>query len=263
MKKYKINLWTPRRMARIAIFGALTGAFSLIPIPIMPGMTLDPVMPAFAAVVYGAFEGYWSYVIGQLIRALIQNPGILVRCPLGIFMGSPCAMILVAWIVRKVRYPLNLLAGVLSGFLFHAFTIFPYCVIYYGWELTPIVYPLQLIGGLIVVTVCFFIAFGGSLYIWKLQKQKSFPWRFIPPEEHFSVASKKRIIIATIVAIITTLIAYGICFTPYVSAEIAGPPASPFRAYLDAWVRHPITFGLGWLFWELYKRNAEWFKQTE
>jgi len=259
----RIVLWTPRRMSRIAVFGALTGALAFIPVPVMPGMTLDPAIPALVAVYYGAFEGYWCYVVGQLIRFLTKEPSKLVINPLSIFMGSPCAMIVVAWVVRKVRYPLNIVAGILAGVGFHAFTIFPYCVVVYGWELTPLVFTLQLLGGLIVVAACFLIAFGGAAYMWRIRKQPLFPWRFIPPEERFSIASRRRILAALAFAIATTLIAYGVCFTPYVSPEIAGPPYSPYRLYLDAWVRHPITFGLGWLFWEVYKKNAEWLKQTE
>ena len=167
-------------------------------------------------------------------------------------MGSPCAMIFIAWVIRKVKYPLNLLASILSGIAFHAYTIFPYCVVVYGWELTPLAFTLQLIGGLIVVVACFLVAFGGATYM----------WRFIPPEEKFSVASKKRILAALIFAIVTSIVAYGICFTPYVFPEVAGPSQSPYRLYLDAWVRHPITLGSGWLFWELYKKNAEWFSTS-
>ncbi|RLE64515.1 MAG: hypothetical protein DRN53_00800 [Thermoprotei archaeon] len=259
----KLNLWTSRRMARIAILGALTGAFSFIPIPVMPGMTLDPVIPALAMTYYGAFEGYWCYVVGQLIRYITQSPSKLIVNPFDIFMGSPCAMIFCAWIIRKVRYPLNLIAGVLAAILFHAYTIFPYCVIVYGWELVSIVFPLQVLGALIVISVCFVVAFGGATYMWKARGEPIFPWRFIKPEERFSVANRTRILISTAFMILTSIIAYGICFTPYVSAEIAGPPYSPYRLWMDSWIRHPITLGIGWFFWEMYKRNGEWFKISE
>ena len=262
MSTRTIKLWTPRRMSRIAVFGALTGALAFVPVPVMPGMTLDPAIPALVAVYYGAFEGYWCYVVGQLIRYLTKSPSTLIRCPFSIFMGSPCAMIVVAWVIRKVKYPFNIIAGILSGIAFHAYTIFPYCVVVYGWELTLLVFTLQLIGGLIVIAACFLVAFGGATYMWRLRKQPSFPWRFISSEEKFSIASKKRILAALIFAIVTSIVAYGICFTPYVFPEVAGPSQSPYRLYLDAWVRHPITLGSGWLFWELYKKNAEWFSTS-
>jgi len=262
-KSREVKLWTAKRAARIAVFGALTGALSLIPIPVMPGMTLDPAIAAFAAVYYGAFEGYWSYVVGQAIRMLLRNPGEFLVCPLAIFMGSPCCMTVIAWIVRKVRYPWNIPAGILSGIGFHAFTIFPYCVVYYGWDFTPFCFMMQVIGGTIVVSICTIIALGGSMYMWKIHKQPIFPWRFIPVKECFSIANRKRIIISFICMIILAAIAYGFCFSPYASYQVLGAPESIHRKYADAWIRHPITLGIGWFFWEIYKRHGEWLKQTE
>ncbi|HID90597.1 TPA: hypothetical protein EYP44_01400 [Candidatus Bathyarchaeota archaeon] len=101
-KPRKVDLWTARRMSRVAILGALTGALAFIPVPVMPGMTLDPAIPAFAAFYYGPFEGYWSYVVGQLIRYGIQTPDVLVINPMSIFMGTPCVMMVAAWVVRMV-----------------------------------------------------------------------------------------------------------------------------------------------------------------
>lgn len=141
--------------------------------------------------------------------------------------------------------------------------MFPYCVIFYGWEFTPIAYQLNLIGSLIVILVCLIIAFGGSMYLWKAHRQPPCPWEFIPAEESFSVASRRRTMLAIVCIVVTAAVAYGFCFSPYASPEFLGPPMSPHRQWADAWIRHPITFPIGWLFWELYKRNAEWLKQTE
>jgi hypothetical protein len=47
------------------------------------------------------------------------------------------------------------------------------------------------------------------------------------------------------------------------SSAFLGPPMSPLSQWIDAWLREPLGLVAGWPFWELYKRNAEWFKQRE
>jgi uncharacterized membrane protein len=264
VKSRKVEFWTARRMSRVAIIGALAGVFALIPVPTMPGMTLDPAIPGFAAIYYGPFEAYWGYVVGQLIRQLVLSPGSFMINPLSFLLGTPFFMVVVAWIVRKIRYPWNILTAVVSGVAMHLVTYaIPGCVITYGWEAFPTCFVLQMIGCLIVMGVCLFIAFGGAAYMWRIRKQPMFPSRFIKPEENFSIASEKRIKIAAIVAIALVIIPYAFVLSPYSSSEFLGPPDSPLRKYIDAYLRLPITLGIGWFFWEIYKRHGEWFKQTE
>jgi len=260
----KVELWTARRMSRVAIIGALSGAFALIPVPAMPGMTLDPVIPAFAALYYGPFEAYWGYAVGQLIRALVLSPGSLMINPLGFLLGTPLFMVVVAWVMRAVPYPWNIPVAILSGVATHTLSYsIPGCIISYGWEVFPTCFVLQTIGVLIVMAATLVIALGGALYMWRTRKQPMFPWRFIKPEQRFSIASQKRIMIAAVVAVVLVAIPYLFILSPYSSSEFLGPPDSPMRKYVDAYIRHPITLGIGWLFWELYKKHGEWFKQTE
>lgn len=259
-----IRLWTPRRMARIAIIGALAGALALIPVPTMPGMTLDPAIPAFAALYYGPFEAYWGYAVGQLIRMLILSPGSLVINPLNFLFGTPFFMLILGWLVRRVKYPYNIPAAIAAGVFMHMFSYaIPGCVITYGWRYLMPCFLLQMLGCLIVLSVCIVIALGGATYMWRMKRQPVFPYRFIKDEERFSVASSSRIMLSTIIAVVLFALPYVFLATPYSSDEFLGPPESILRKYVDAYIRHPMTAGLGWLCWELYKKHAEWFKQTE
>lgn len=260
----RIELWTPRRVTRAAIIGALTGAASLIPVPVMPGMTLDPAIPAFAAVYYGPFEAYWGYAIGQLIRSLIRDPGVLMINPLNFMFGTPFFMIILALLARVVKYPWNIPAGIAAGIIMHMLSYaIPGCIITYGWAVFPTCFILQMIGCAIVISVCLVIALGGAAYMWRIRRQPIFPHRFIDKDEEFSIASRVRIIASAIVAVILFIIPYIFLATPYSSDRYLGPPESPLRRYIDAYIRHPMTAGLGWLCWELYKKHGEWFKITE
>jgi hypothetical protein len=263
-KEHIIEIWSPRRISRAAIIGAFAGAMALIPVPTMPGMTLDPAIPAFAAIYYGPFEAYWGYAIGQLIRALILNPGILMINPINFLFGTPFFMIIIAWIIRIVKYPWNIPVGIIIGVLMHMFSYaIPGCIITYGWRIFPICFLLQMIGCLIVITICLLIALGGAIFLWKTRGQPIFPHRFIKEEDKFSIMSKKRVVISAIVAVILFIIPYIFLMTSYGTDEFLGPPESPLRKYIDAYIRHPMTAGLGWLCWELYKKHGEWLKQTE
>jgi|GEM_PF-1106040 len=263
-KTRKVELWTPRRMSRVAIVAALVVAFTFIPIPTMPGITLNPAIPAFAAIYYGPFEAYWGYAVGMLIVLLFQSPGSLVISPFAFLLGYPLLMIVIAWMFRKIKPPWNVVAGIIAGEATHMLSYsIPGCIITYGWEAFPTCFLLQTIGGLIVIGVCVVIAVGGALYMWRINKKPMFPWRFIKPEEKFSIASDKRIMAAAILAVVMAVIPYIFLLTPYSQSSFLGPPGSPMRSYVDAYLRQPMTLGIGWFFWEIYKRHGEWFKQTE
>lgn len=263
-QRRKIELWSSKRMTRIAIIAALAGAFALIPVPAMPGMTLDPVVPAFAAIYYGPFEAYWGYAIGQLIRTLLLSPGSLFISPFGFLLGTPLFMIIVAWIVRAVPYPWNIPVGILSGVAMHIVTYsIPGCIIGYGWEVFPTCFVLQTIGSLIVISATIVISLGGAIFMWRSKRQSIFPWRFTKAEERFSMESRKRILAAAIVGVVMMILPYIFILSPYSSSSFLGPPDSVLRKYVDAYLRHPMDLGLAWFFWEIYKKHGEWFKQTE
>jgi hypothetical protein len=104
--------WTPRRIARMAIFIALSAVGALIKIPSPTGtVAMDSVPGYFSVLAWGYVEGAIVISLGHIFTAAT------VGFPLGIPMHLLIAISMIVWaaMLRWFTFKIHPIAGILAG----------------------------------------------------------------------------------------------------------------------------------------------------
>ncbi|MCP8308690.1 MAG: ECF transporter S component [archaeon] len=114
--KVKQPYWTPKRIARMAIFIALSAVGSFIKIPSPTGtVALDSLPGYFSAVAWGYLEGGIVIALGHILTA--ATVGFPMTVPVHILV----AVTMIAWaaIFRWTTMKIHWIAGIIAGTFFN------------------------------------------------------------------------------------------------------------------------------------------------
>jgi len=115
--KAKQPYWTPKRIARMAIFIALSAVGSFIKIPSPTGtVALDSLPGYFSAVAWGYLEGGIVISLGHILTAATVG-----FSPLGIPVALLIAITMMIWaaIFRWTTMKIHWIAGIIAGTFFN------------------------------------------------------------------------------------------------------------------------------------------------
>ncbi|NLJ60235.1 MAG: ECF transporter S component [Firmicutes bacterium] len=122
----KKTYWTPRRVARMAIFVALSAVGALIKIPSPTGtVALDSCPGYFSAVAFGSLEGAIVAAIGHIFTA--ATTGFSLGVPIHILIAIEMAVFAAAfwWINKKVGLVPAIIGATLLNGIVGAFIMVP------------------------------------------------------------------------------------------------------------------------------------------
>ncbi len=122
----KKTYWTPRRVARMAIFVALSAVGALIKIPSPTGtVALDSCPGYFSAIAFGWLEGGIVAAIGHIFTA--ATTGFPLGVPIHILIAAEMAVFAAAywWVNKKAGIIPAIIAGTLLNGIVAAFVMVP------------------------------------------------------------------------------------------------------------------------------------------